>query len=248
MRKAPSISRGSGRGGKTSKSGVVGKAPSQRQLLHAVDNGYPVFVDPKAYISLGRDPGWGPHLDGFINRNLSAIRALGAEPIITSGRDGARLEIKPGNKAGAIPLHSHVSGKVAGGIIISPRFGWNGVGRILQSTGWGSGPEFLPQPLVPGSGREVPPWVLAGPVITRLAALLDHLKPGYKERREVRTHPRGQIIWPSYLSQQFPKGKWHQIPCRFTELGTDVRLRQIIRWTIEKLRTDLSYTGGSDPI
>jgi hypothetical protein len=248
MPKSSSIPRGRGRGGKTSKSGIVGKAPSQRQLLHAVDNGYSVFVDPKAYISGGRDPGWGPHLDGFINRNISAIRALGAEPIITSGRDGARIEIKPGNKAGAIPLHSHVSGKVAGGIIISPRFGWNGVGRILQSTGWGSGPEFLTQPLVPGSGREVPPWVLAGPVITRLSALLNHLRPGYKERREVRTHPRGQILWPSYLSQQFSRGKWHQIPCRFTELGTDIRLRQIIRWTIERLRIDLSTTGGSDPI
>jgi hypothetical protein len=31
-------------------------------------------------------------------------------------------------------------------------------------------------------------------------------------------------------------------------LGTDIRLRQIIRWTIERLRIDLSTTGGSDPI
>lgn len=132
--------------------------------------------------------------------------------------------------------------------MVSPRFGWPGIGRVLSATGWGSGPEFLPQPLVPGSGREVPPWVLAGPVLQRLADLLSHLRPGYRDRCEVRSHPRGQIHWPTYLSTQLPAGRWHHLPCRFSELDTDSRLRQAIRWTLERVHGDLIVSGGRDTI
>ena len=160
----------------------------------------------------------------------------------------ATLFAAPGMRAGAIPLRSAVTGLVTGGVIVKPRFGWPGVGQVLAKTGWGSGPEFLDQPLVPGSGREVPPWVLAGPVLHRLAGLLANLRPGYRERVEVRSHPRGQIQWHSYIATQLPTGRWHQLPCRFSELDTDTKLRQAVRWTLERLRTELSGTAGSDPV
>jgi len=226
----------------------VARTPNPQPLLHAVDNGPTVCVDPSPYISGGRDPGWGPHLDGFLSRNREALAAIGAEPLVVAGRNGIRLELKPGHSAGAVPLRSPVSGQVAGGFVVSPRFGWPGVGRVLAATGWGSGPQFLTQPLVPGSGREVPPWVLAGPVLQRLTDLLSHLKPGYQERIEVRTHPRGQIQWPTYIAKQMATGRWHHLPCKFSELGTDSRLRQTIRWTLERIRLDLAATGGSDPM
>lgn len=230
-------------------SGVhVAQTPTPQPLLHALDNGPPVCVDPAPYIAGGRDPGWGPHLDGFLARNREALAAIGAEPLIVAGREGMRLEIKPGQAAGAIPLRSPVTGHVAGGVIIAPRFGWAGVGRVLAATGWGSGPQFLTQPLVPGSGREVPPWVLAGPVLQRLNDLLAHLKPGYQERTEIRMHPRGQIQWPTYFAKKMATGRWHHLPCKFSELGADSRLRQTIRWTLERIRHDLASTGGSDPM
>lgn len=50
---------------------------------------------------------------------------------------------------------------------------------MLSQTGWAAAPSFLEGALVPGSGREVPPWVLAGPVLARLAELLDALRRGY---------------------------------------------------------------------
>jgi hypothetical protein len=137
---------------------------------------------------------------------------------------------------------------VAGGVVISPRFGWPGVGRVLSATGWGSGPEFLNLPLVPGSGREVPPWVLAGPVLRRLTDLLNNLRPGYRERIEVRNHPRGQIQWGTYLTQHLANGRWHHLPCKFSELDTDSRLREAVRWTLERLRGDLNASGGSDTV
>lgn len=224
------------------------RTPNPQPLLHAVDNGPTVCVDPTPYISGGRDPGWGPHLDGFLSRNREALAAIGAEPHVVAGRNGIRLELKPGHSAGAVPLCSPVSGQVAGGLVVSPRFGWPGVGRVLAATGWGSGPQFLTQPLVPGSGREVPPWVLAGPVLQRLNDLLSHLKPGYQERIEVRTHPRGQIQWSAYIANQMATGRWHHLPCKFSEIGTDSRLRQTIRWTLERIRLDLAATGGSDPM
>jgi hypothetical protein len=217
-------------------------------LLHGQDCGAPIVVDPAPYIAATREPGWGAYLDGFLTRNRMAIQSLGLEPRVVAGRDGVRLELQPGLRAGAIPLQSPVTGQVGGGIVISPRFGWPGVGRVLSATGWGSGPEFLSLPLVPGSGREVPPWVLAGPVLRRLADLLANLRPGYRERIEVRGHPRGQIQWPTYLTQQFPAGRWHQLPCRFSELDTDSRLRQAVRWTLERLRGDLGATGGADSV
>jgi McrBC 5-methylcytosine restriction system component len=226
----------------------LGAAPHSRSLLHASDCGEPVVVEPAPYIAAAREPGWGPYLDGFLSRNRAAIQALGIEARVVPGRDGVRLELQPGMRAGAIPLRSAVTGVVAGGVIVVPRFGWPGVGQVLATTGWGSGPEFLDQPLVPGSGREVPPWVLAGPVLCRLAGLLANLRPGYREHLEVRTHPRGQIQWQTYLTTQLPGGRWHQLPCRFSELDTDTRLRQAVRWTLERLRGDLGGTAGADPI
>jgi 5-methylcytosine-specific restriction endonuclease McrBC regulatory subunit McrC len=88
--------------------------------------------------------------------------------------------------------------------------------------------------------------VLAGPVLHRLADMLAHLRPGYRERCETRTHPRGQIVWNQYIQSQLTRGAWHQLPCRFSELEQDDRLRQAIRWTLERVRGDLVTTGSAD--
>lgn len=226
----------------------LARTPQSRTLLHGQDCGRPIVVDPAPYISAAREPGWGAYLDTFLSRNRVALNALNLEPRIISNRDGVRLELQPGLRAGAIPLRSAVSDQVNGGIVISPRFGWPGVGQVLSATGWGSGPDFLNLPLVPGSGREVPPWVLAGPVLHRLKDLLQHLRPGYTQIEEIRTHPRGHIRWESYLHRQMPTGRWHHLPCRFSELDTDSNLRQLVRWTLERLHNDLSAVGGSDLI
>jgi 5-methylcytosine-specific restriction endonuclease McrBC regulatory subunit McrC len=76
-------------------------------------------------------------------------------------------------------------------------------------------------------------------VLQRIAEMLGSLRTGYREKTEVRTQPRGRIDWPEYLRRQMATGQWHRLPCRFSELGSDRRLRQAIRWTLERVQGEL---------
>lgn len=180
--------------------------------------------------------------------NETALARLDVRPIIGSSEAGVRLTLNPGGRAGAVPLRSAQTGHVAGGLLVEPRFGWAGVGRVLSQTGWHAGPDFIEGPLVPGSGREVPPWVLAGPVLARLADLLASLRRGYTTREETLQRPRGRIIWPRYVTESLARGRWADLPCRFPELSTDPLIRRMARWALERVRIDLALIGGNDPL
>lgn len=122
------------------------------------------------------------------------------------------------------------------------------MGKVLGETGWHAMPEFLELPLVPGSGREIPPWVLAGPVLVRLEALIRRLKRGYQETEATLTKPRGSILWQRYVTESLSRGRWQQLPCRFWDLNTDPRLRQHLRWVLDKVHMDLLRVGARDPV
>ena len=131
---------------------------------------------------------------------------------------------------------------------IKPRFGWSGVGQILQETGWHAAPDVLEMPVVPGSASEVPPWVLAGPVLSRLADLLRDLKRGYEFVDDTRAQPKGTIRWAEYASRHVPRGDLHHIPCRYPDLGIDPEIVRAVRWTLERLHSELARVGGRDRI
>jgi hypothetical protein len=194
------------------------------------------------------EEGWGRAYESFLRLNESAFRALGVTARFDSTDRGPRLSLYPGGRAGAIPLRSGTTGHVAGGYVVRPRFGWPGVGGILSLTGWHSGPEILPMPLVPGSGREVPPWVIAGPVIARLASLLEQMKRGFGFREAVMSSPRGTIRWARYLRESLATGQWHHVPSRFPDLTADPLLRGAVRWTLERVLQDLIVAGGDDRV
>lgn len=226
----------------------AGSAPPQKPLLKAQDNGRGVTLDATAFAPAQRGGGWGPFIDSFIRMNAAALASLDVEPEVGSSDSGASLRLVPGGRAGAIPLRSAQTGRVAAGFIVEPRFGWAGVGSLLSQTGWAAAPTFHEGPLVPGSGREVPPWVLAGPVLARLTELLNALRRGYHTREDVLQHPRGQIVWPRYIAESLARGRWAELPCRYPELATDPMLRRIARWGIERVRADLASVGGGDPM
>lgn len=226
----------------------AGSAPPQKPLLRATDHGRPVTLDAEAFAPAQRGGGWGPFAESFLRLNEAALARLEVTPEIGSSESGVRLRLVPGGRAGAIPLRSAQTGQVAGGLIVEPRFGWSGVGRVLSETGWVAAPEFLEGALVPGSGREVPPWVLAGPVLARLADLLHTLRRGYHARTEVLRQPRGQILWGRYARQSLATGNWADLPCRFHELTTDPMVRRMARWALEHIRLDLVHAGGRDTI
>jgi hypothetical protein len=234
--------------GSSKRSRPAYRVPQQSPLLYGEDHGDPVTVDPQRFAPEQRGGGWGPFADSFIKFNREALLALDLEVDLTPAGNGLSLRLVPGGRAGAIPLRSAQTGRVVGGFVVRPRFGWAGVGRVLAQTGWHAMPEFLEMPLVPGSGREIPPWVLAGPVLMRLEALIHRLKRGYQETEATRTAPRGTILWQRYMGESLVRGRWEQIPCRFWDLNTDPRLRGQLRWVLGRIRMDLLRVGARDSV
>jgi hypothetical protein len=236
-------------GGKFRYLGRRATAPKQSSLFTTTDNSRGVRIPAEPFVT-GRSGrgGWDQFAEAFLRLNAPALEALGITPQIEAGADGAALRLVPSGRAGAVPLRSGQTGHVKGGLVVRPRFGWAGIGRVLSETGWHASPEFLSLPMVPGSGREVPPWVLAGPVLVRLRELLRSSRRGYREAEVVLLRPRGRILWPRYITESLARGRWHHLPCRFPDLDTDPRLRRAIRWTLERLHRELVRVGGGDRV
>jgi hypothetical protein len=220
--------------------------PAQSQLFRTADNSRGIVI-PAAPFVIGQG-GWEQHAERFVRINEPAFKALEITPRLEPASGDPTLRLVPAGRAGAIPLRSGQTGQVKGGLVVRPRFGWAGIGRVLSEIGWHASPEFLPLPMVPGSGREVPPWVLAGPVLARLRELLRAARRGYRQVEAVVEHPRGRILWPDYWRDSLARGRWHLVPCRFPDLDLDPRLRRAIRWTLERLHNDLVRVGGSDRV
>lgn len=217
-------------------------APRPPRLHVTTDHGNPVPLTPPGR----RD--WGELAEGFLRQNGDALDRLAVQARIEPGPSGTRLLLYPGGRVGAIPLRSPESGHVISGCVVRPRFGWAGMGRVLEQTGWQASPQLLPLPLVPGSGREVPPWVIAGPVIRRLRALLAHAERGYRLQTATLPAVRGRVDWNRYATGALPAGRWDRFPCRYPDLGPDPRLRAEVRWALERLRRGLLSVAGADPL
>ena len=226
----------------------AGSAPQQKQLFKARDYGPGVTLRAEVFAPAQRGGGWGPFAESFLRMNERALSNLEVKAEIGSSESGVRVVLVPGARAGAIPLRSAQTGHVAAGLVVEPRFGWSGVGNVLSQTGWAATPEFLEGPLVPGSGREVPPWVIAGPVLARIGELLDALRRGYHAKEEVLRQPRGRIVWSRYISESMTTGRWAHLPCRYPELASDPLLRRMARWGLERVRLELAAAGGRDPV
>jgi hypothetical protein len=223
------------------------KAPTTRPLYAGVDHGHSIALSADVLLRGSRD-GWSGLADRFQSLNRVALDALGVQLRLDSNLNGSRLHVIPGGRAGAVPLRSPITGEVVAGLLIKPRFGWSGVGQILHETGWHAAPDVLEMPVVPGSASEVPPWVLAGPVLARLADLLRDLKRGYELVDDTRAQPKGTIRWAEYARRHVPRGDLHHVPCRYPDLGVDPEIVRAVRWTLERLHSDLARVGGRDRI
>ena len=90
--------------------------------------------------------------------------------------------------------------------------------------------------------------MLAGPVLARIAELLDALRRGYQTKEETLHQPRGRILWDRYIAGSLATGRWADLPCRYPELATDPLLRRMARWGLERVRSELAMVGGRDPV
>ncbi len=205
----------------------------------AVDHGEPVLLRPA-------DMGEPDAAQAFVRLNEAALARLDVRSLVEPAQRGVTLRLQPGARVGAVPLRHPTTGRVFSGFVVRPRFDWAGMGRVLDQTGWQAAPDLLALPLVPGSGREVPPWVIAGPAIRRLRDLLGHLARGHEMAEDVLPRVRGSVRWAAYAATELPSGNWQRFPCRFPELGPDTNLRSEVRWALERLHRLLAGVAAGD--
>jgi hypothetical protein len=184
--------------------------------------------------------------NNFLNANASSFEALDIVPLINYGRDNVYIELRTNGIIGAVPLFSSETRKIDGGIIVEPKFGWNDIGPLLSSIGWSASPQLLSFPMIPGSAREVPPWVLAGPMVERISILLKSINRGFSLVTETRETPRGRILWQEYASKSMVSGHFNHIPCVFPDLNENNKLRSYIRWGLERIKTSILKASAGD--
>ncbi len=208
--------------------------PKPQPLVRLTDQGNPVDVSHLVGDSK-RLPLWGSYAENFLAANSQSLSALNISSELALTHYEMTVRLHPGGVIGAAPLYAPDTRKITTGGVVRPRYDWDGIGLLLQQVGWSAAPRLLPLPMVPGSAREVPPWVLAGPILNRLGRLVKEIRRGFRMREEIRQNPRGQILWTRYVTEMASRGAFHQLPCRFSDLGPDQLLQSYLRWGIEKV-------------
>lgn len=170
----------------------------------------------------------------FELQNRHLLRTMGVQ----FGRDfdgnDFKLRLTSGSTIGAIPLYSPTSALLDYGLVIQPRFPWNGIGPMLAEMGWRIVPVPLKLPLLKRSERRVPLWVLSFMILSRLKALLDHLTRRFETTSEIRRAPRGRVEWNLYATRHAGSGDFVSVPCTFPDLRDDSQLKGAIRYTLER--------------
>jgi len=215
-------------------------ANPRRPLTLLEDHG-PARVVTHKQLGHADRTGWA---GAFLDANRPALRRIGVEARPRIDHQGEVITLKPGSALGAAPLLHPASRKVVGGVLVAPRFGWSSVGRVLSDVGFVVEPGVLDGPMVPGSAQEVPPWVLAGPVLSRIEKLLRELTRGFSLRQGEWRSPRGTVDWGRYARRNVPTGRWTAFPGAWPELQDDPWLLAAVRWTVRRVLHDLERTGA----
>jgi hypothetical protein len=198
-------------------------------------------VSPE-HISATDPIGW---TDAFLAANREDLRRLALATHISVDAGQAFVILTSSNRIGAIPLRSPVTRKVAAGLLVQSRFGWPSVGRVLANIGFRVEPDVGGRALVPGSAIEVPPWILAGPVVSRIAAVIEHLGRTFVPQSDDRQMPRGTVDWNWYAGRALPSGRWTSFRCSYSDLSPDPDFTAALRWTLGRVRQDLEPTSDA---
>lgn len=208
---------------------------TSRPLFRGFDHGDPITVRSEQVGAGKQNPRW---TEPFLAANRASLRRLALRPeVVYEGELVVRLH--PEARVGAAALLAPGSRKVTAGILIKPRFSWTHMGDVVGRIGFAVEPRVGGGQLVPGSAREVPAWLLAGPVLGRLAAIIRRRRRVFVPRRDVRTSPRGRVDWAAYARHSIGTGRWHHLPCTFSEPEDDPALMAMIRWTLGQVRDSL---------
>lgn len=155
--------------------------------------------------------------------------------------DGNSVDIilRTGNKIGALPLLSPITGKPDFGLVIKPRFDWIGLGSMLTIMGWRVIPTLVKLPIVPGTERQIPSWVLSTMVLHRLKQLMQNLDRRFEFTNTHLTAPKGTVKWNEYATQKIPKASLLSVPCRFPDIMENNDLLAGIHFTLNSHQSSL---------
>lgn len=170
----------------------------------------------------------------FLRQNQGILRDFGIEGRVNYDGSSVDVHFQTGGHVGAIPLLSPTSGRSDYGLVIKPRFGWQGIGPMLGAMGWKILPTPLRLPLLPRSDRKIPPWVLSTTILLRIERLLKQLDRRFEYTQADLTAPRGQVNWPHYAEVKLSRGNFLSVPCRFPDLRDDRQLKGAIHFTLRK--------------
>lgn len=173
--------------------------------------------------------------DRLIRRNASVLAAAHIDCVPEFKSDDVFLRFQASNTIGAIPLISPTTGKVDYGIIVRPRFPWDGIGAMLGQMGWRVAPTPLKFDTFKGSERSIPPWVLSSMILLRISNLLKTMGRRFEVINQSLTAPRGQVRWNEYASRSIPTGQFLSVPCMFPDLRQDRHLLGTIRYCLERV-------------
>ncbi len=170
----------------------------------------------------------------FINENRGILSSYDVEAFSSFDGREVTISFKTGTKIGAIPLLSPTSGKVDFGFIIKPRFQWSGIGPMLSYMGWKVIPKPLKLPIIPGTERKIPSWVLSSIILLRIHNLLGKLDRNFQIKEDDLQAPKGHVNWQKYATQRIPNAKFLSVPCRFPSLENNNELLSAIHYTLRK--------------
>ena len=170
----------------------------------------------------------------FLKQNRGILRDFAVEGSVDYDGSSVNIHLRTGGQVGALPLLSPTSGRPDYGLVIKPRFGWQGIGPMLGAMGWKILPDPLPLPLLPRSDRKIPPWVLSSTILLRLQKLLNQLERRFEYTEADLNAPRGQVKWIEYATTKLPRADFLSVPCRFPDLRDDRELKAAIHFTLRK--------------
>ena len=170
----------------------------------------------------------------FIRQNQGILDQFGV--LAEMAYDGSNVDLifRTSTRIGALPLVSPKSGRPDFGLVIQPRFGWQGIGPMLSEMGWRIIPQPLRLPMLPRSDRKIPPWVLSTIVLLRLRALLDRLQRRFEFSEADCRAPRGSVRWAEYATERLPLARFLSVPCRFPDLRDDQELKAAIHFALRR--------------
>jgi hypothetical protein len=175
----------------------------------------------------------------FIRDNRGLLKDYGVS--VESKFDGqtVSLSFTSTNFIGALPLLSPTSGKPDYGLIIKPRFEWAGLGPMLSLMGWKIVPTPLRLPLIPGTERKVPPWVLSSITLRRIQLMIDQINRTFNFTESDLVAPKGTVNWNLYANCRIPAAKFLDIPCKYPDLKDNDELKSGIHFTLKLILSSL---------